>query len=72
MRPPILLTEICKRVGFEEAMAFEYREYVNSPLPDTIDNTISAEKDLSHVIPVQFWHHAASEWSRRGLPSALP
>ena len=69
---PILLIEICKRVRFEEVVAFEYREHINSPSPDAIDDTISAEQDLSNVIPLQFWYHAASEWSRRGLPSALP
>ena len=57
---PILLIKLCKRVRFEEAVAFEYREHVNSPLPDAIDDTIGAEKDLSNVIPLQFWHHAAS------------
>ena len=56
---PISLTEIYKCVRFEEAVAFEYRKHVNSPLPDAIDDTIAAEKDLSNVILLQFWHHAA-------------
>ena len=55
----ILLIELRKRVRFEEAMAFKYREHVNSPLPDAIDDAISAEKNLANVIPLQFWHHAA-------------
>jgi hypothetical protein len=57
---PILLIELWKCVRFEEVMAFEYREHVNSPFPDAIDDTMGAEKDLSNVIPLQFWHHAAS------------
>jgi hypothetical protein len=68
----ILLIKICRRVRFEEAVAFEYCEHLNSPLPDTIDDTIGTEKDLANVSPLQFWYHAASQWSRRGLSSVLP
>lgn len=70
--PPYLLIEIRRRVCFEEAVAFEYCEHFNSPLPDTIDDAIVTEKDLANVIPLQFWYHAASQWSRRDLSSALP
>jgi hypothetical protein len=69
---PILLIKICRRSLFEDAVTLEYCEHLNSPLPDTIDDTIGTEKDLANVIPLQFWHHTASQWSRRGLSSALP
>ena len=58
--PFLLLIEFWKCVRFEEAMAFEYREYVNSSFSDAIDDTIGTKKDLPNVIPLQFRHHAAS------------